>query len=126
MKHRRKIVVVLASTAMSLGMLATAGTASAGTNANAYVSGGRVEFVANGDRFAVYDTKADGFGIAVRYRYVGDYSNVRVNNGGAGSVKVFDASNSHNLNEGWALQLQACRTDKSVIWDCGSWVNAKA
>ncbi|MGA4542394.1 hypothetical protein ACPA54_20615 [Uniformispora flossi] len=120
MKHKRKLVVGLGAVAMSFGMVATAGTASAGTNNTDYVysngtAAGKVWFDNDGDWFYVQDLKADSHGVAVQYRINDSYAYpLLVNNGGKGTVKAFNK----DFKEGATVWFRACLTENSVAWDC--------
>lgn len=123
MKHRRKLVVGIAAAAFSLGMVVTAGTASAGTNGTDYVYAndvpvGKVWFNSDGDNFTIYDWKADGHGVGVWYRVGNGAAQVLVNNNGNNSSAFFNK----DFVEGTTIKFMACTTEQSVIWSCnGTW-----
>ncbi|NUU20799.1 MAG: hypothetical protein HOV68_04665 [Streptomycetaceae bacterium] len=125
MKHMRKLVVGLGACVFSLGLMATGGTAYAGTNATDYVyhngtAVGKVSFEHNGDWFYIHDLVADSHGVAVQYRINDSYAYpIIVNNGGAGSVKA--VSMWDKFPEGAKIYFRACTTENSVIWDCNGW-----
>jgi hypothetical protein len=120
MKHRRKLVVGLSAAAMSIGMIATAGSAQAGTSNTdyVYVNGkavAKVTFDHDGDWFYVHDLAADSHGAAVQYRVNDSYAYpLLVNNGGKGTVKAFNK----DFKEGATIWFRACITENSVAWDC--------
>jgi len=123
MKHRRKIVVGIGAMALSLGMLAAPGTASAGTYGVLYLSGGRVEFIPDGDTFKVHDTSKDSHGVGVQWQY-GDYGVLEVNNNGAHTTKSF--KHATQFAEGKSVRFRACLTENSKVWSCGSYITVKA
>jgi hypothetical protein len=133
MKHRRKLVVGLGAAVFSLGLIATGGTAQAGTNGTDYVytngsPSGKVWFNSDGDVWKIYDWAKDGHGVGVWFRVGSGSAQLLVNNGGYNSVATYD----RDYVEGTTITFMACLTEQGGVWDCdGSWsdfsgVTAKA
>ncbi|GCE02270.1 hypothetical protein [Embleya hyalina] len=122
MKHARKLTVGLGAVAMSVGMVATASVANAGTNATDYgynsytgAKAAKVYFQHNGDVFYIHDLAADGWGVAVQYRVNNSNTITMVHWGGANTMVAIGRS---EIPEGATVQFRACRwlSDRS---DCG-------
>jgi hypothetical protein len=117
-------VIAAAGLAVSMGSVASArpGSLDAGP-VSAKKSAAVGYFFAQGDRFRILDTKADGRSAVLEVAYwdpdeQGHYNTFQVWNT-RGKDKPYEEP--HNLPEGYAVQIRACvgeRSDRGNWWDC--------
>ena len=115
----RRVGVLLSSLVLaSVGTIAVATSASAGSNQLITTKSGNVAWYHDGDKILACDADKDGMSIDANYRRGGDSGlGYTVNASGAGNCD----STTWNLEEGRPVEIRMCYRQGGVILECSAW-----